>query len=324
MLFICYFNHLKFGLKRLTNCAVSTDRLPSNDRYLHLIFKGGLGNHLWMYASLYGIALMTVRTPFACIKHDLRKLFPNLSLSICPKNHCKSPPVEESLFIKETSFLHYDIEMLETLTLSDTSNAIIEDYFQNMRYFTDYIEEIRQEFVLKEEFQTMANQYLLDVLYQEGVRRHHKVTINTRGQVLLGGYLPVFVVIHIRRGDMLKHPYTHVPNASYFHNGMNYYKRKHGEDVVFIVISNDPVWSTEHLEGAGIYFTGDLGKRDREEDFAIGVACNHTLMSVGTYGWWISFLAGGEVVYYRDWPTENATKWYRSEEYFPSYWKPMV
>jgi galactoside 2-L-fucosyltransferase 1/2 len=38
------------------------------------------------------------------------------------------------------------------------------------------------------------------------------------------------------------------------------------------------------------------------EDMAILSKCNHTIMTVGTFGWWAGFLAGGITVYFKDFP----------------------
>ncbi|XP_041362046.1 galactoside alpha-(1,2)-fucosyltransferase 2-like [Gigantopelta aegis] len=36
-----------------------------------------------------------------------------------------------------------------------------------------------------------------------------------------------------------------------------------------------------------------------EVDMCILSSCNHSIMTVGTFGWWASFLAGGETVHYK-------------------------
>ena len=50
--------------------------------------------------------------------------------------------------------------------------------------------------------------------------------------------------------------------------------------------------------------------------------CNHTIATVGSFSWWIGYLAGGEVLYYNDWPKKGTTldNEVIKEEYFPPSW----
>jgi galactoside 2-L-fucosyltransferase 1/2 len=36
-----------------------------------------------------------------------------------------------------------------------------------------------------------------------------------------------------------------------------------------------------------------------EMDMATIVECDHVIMTIGSYGWWCGWLAGGDVVYYK-------------------------
>jgi len=58
------------------------------------------------------------------------------------------------------------------------------------------------------------------------------------------------------------------------------------------------------------------------EDLAILSSCDHTIMSVGTFGWWAGYLAGGIVVYYRNFPRKdgNLMPHFSREDFFPPEW----
>ena len=61
-----------------------------------------------------------------------------------------------------------------------------------------------------------------------------------------------------------------------------------------------------------------------EVDLAVLSRCNHTIMTVGTFGWWAAWLASGQVVYYANFPRPNsplATEFSKSKaDYFPPNW----
>ena len=59
-----------------------------------------------------------------------------------------------------------------------------------------------------------------------------------------------------------------------------------------------------------------------EEDLAILSSCNHTIMSVGTYGWWAGYLAGGITIYYRNFPRRGAELMplFSRADFFPPEW----
>ena len=56
---------------------------------------------------------------------------------------------------------------------------------------------------------------------------------------------------------------------------------------------DDIKWCHKFLEGRDEVFTADSGRKSWDEDFSIQVCCNHTIMSFGTFGWWMAFLTKG-------------------------------
>ena len=52
------------------------------------------------------------------------------------------------------------------------------------------------------------------------------------------------------------------------------------------------------------------------------IQCNHTIATVGSFSWWIGYLTGGEVLYYKDWPKENseaARRVVKTDYFLPSW-----
>ncbi|VDD97386.1 unnamed protein product [Enterobius vermicularis] len=60
----------------------------------------------------------------------------------------------------------------------------------------------------------------------------------------------------------------------------------------------------------------------REIHMATLAFCNHTIITTTTFSWWIGYLAGGEVLYYKDWPKRNSVldREVVKEDYFLSSW----
>ncbi|MGH0174339.1 UNVERIFIED_CONTAM: hypothetical protein FKN15_067788 [Acipenser sinensis] len=76
--------------------------------------------------------------------------------------------------------------------------------------------------------------------------------------------------------------------------GMNKY-----QEPVFVVTSNGMEWCKENIEASkgDVYFSGDGNESNPAKDFAILAHCNHTIMTIGTFGYWAGYLVGGETVY---------------------------
>eukprot|EP00079_Xenopus_tropicalis_P016933 XP_004916333.1 PREDICTED: galactoside 2-alpha-L-fucosyltransferase 2-like [Xenopus tropicalis] len=111
-----------------------------------------------------------------------------------------------------------------------------------------------------------------------------------------------FVGIHVRRGD-----YVHVmPNTwkgvvadkGYLDKATDYFRQKY-ENPLFIVTSNGMDWCKENMNNSrgDIHFAGDGHEGSPGRDFALLAHCNHTIMTIGTFGVWAGYLVGGETVY---------------------------
>ena len=136
------------------------------------------------------------------------------------------------------------------------------------------------------------------------------------------------VGIHVRRGDHVSANYLGIPSASYFKNAMG--KFNSFTNVRFYVASDEVEW----VKQQGVFQLDNVKNNvkiintDRDIDFATLVACDHMIISIGTFGWWIAFLGsysrGGDVIYFEDELVEqeklgNANR----DDYYPSSWIPL-
>ncbi len=144
---------------------------------------------------------------------------------------------------------------------------------------------------------------------------------------------PVFYVgVHIRRGDMMQNRdlmvtgYTIAP-ASYVLNAMRYFVDKYPSyHVTFIVCTDDQNWYHSNIHGKTNHSVFPSQDNTAVVDLAILARCNATIVTVGTFGWWGAWLAGGPVVYYSDWPKPGSSlsDQFADNDYYPSHWMPMT
>jgi galactoside 2-L-fucosyltransferase 1/2 len=60
--------------------------------------------------------------------------------------------------------------------------------------------------------------------------------------------------------------------------------------------------------------------RSASEDMAMLASCNHTIMNIGTYGWWGSWLAGGITIVNKIYPPFTPKLSASIEDYYPPKW----
>ncbi|KAH1181184.1 hypothetical protein KIL84_002118 [Mauremys mutica] len=143
-------------------------------------------------------------------------------------------------------------------------------------------QEILQEFSFHDHVKEEANRYLAGL---RGQRRN--VT---------------YVGVHVRRGDYVRvMPQVWkgvVADKAYLEKAMGYFRAKYQEPV-FVVTSNGMEWCQENIDASrgDVYFSGDGKESSLGRDFAFLAHCNHTIMTIGTFGIWAGYLAEGETIY---------------------------
>ena len=128
------------------------------------------------------------------------------------------------------------------------------------------------------------------------------------------------VVLHIRRGDystlgQRKFGWTE-PEADYFNRSMAYYSACHPR-VLFVVLSNDMKWCRRNVVGDHVVYS--VGKPP-PVDMAIASLCDHAIITIGSYGWWVAWFADGITVTQRNFPTPKSPLLRRLSRY--DYYKP--
>ncbi|CAL4094638.1 unnamed protein product, partial [Meganyctiphanes norvegica] len=152
-------------------------------------------------------------------------------------------------------------------------------YPNRMYMIGEYIDEIRSSFHIKPSLLNKAQLFL------------HKASEEHGSNI-------VFVGFHIRRTDYVGHSQKYngvnVPGPKYYSDALAHYRLRF-DKVLFVVASDDLSHAKDHLNKYKDVVFSDM--KSAAEDMALLASCNHSIMTVGSFGWWSSFLAGGEVVY---------------------------
>ncbi|KAM9299059.1 galactoside alpha-(1,2)-fucosyltransferase 2-like [Gastrophryne carolinensis] len=235
---------------------------------------GRLGNQMGQYATLYALAKANKRQAF--ILSDMHNyLAPIFKITL---------PVLHSNVAYRVPFQEYWVHDW----MSEEYNHIEESFIKltgfpcSWTFFHHLRDEIRKEFVIHDYLKIEANQVLERI---KGPRKN--VT---------------YIGIHVRRGDYV----SVMPNVwkgviadrAYLEKAMNYFRNKY-QDPVFVVVSNGMYWCKENIDASkgDVYFSGDGNESTPGKDFALLLSCNHTIMTIGTFGFWASYLVGGETIY---------------------------
>ena len=179
-----------------------------------------------------------------------------------------------------------------------TGKAInIGDFPNEVQHFAEYLPDLRRRFTLKERFRKRAEESLQSELLHRGV----------------GQSDVTWVGVHNRRGDYRDHLASlyglQLLEADYFHRAMRRFNSEY-TNVIFIIVTDDMEWAETNLmfPGLQVAFAGHskvlqkdihhplAAADDIGDDLALLAACNHTILSYGTFGQWGALLAGGKVV----------------------------
>ncbi|MCP9261655.1 Galactoside 2-alpha-L-fucosyltransferase 2 [Dirofilaria immitis] len=284
----------------LTNIEIveNIEDIDQNKRYLisNFSWSPGLGNLMFQYASLRAIAERYNAKLIIPVKCKLRRGF-----------------------------------RLDAIIVSNELNdKLIRRYSRNERHFDEDL--IRKQFNFLPEIRKRANEYLRQA---KNGKLHAEATaisdFNHHNQVdITSFYDYVYVGIHIRRGiDVtmnsrnIKYGHTAI-TKDYVISAMNYFRSRF-KNLLFVISTDNEHWveaNVNHIRKGEIYI---ISSGYREVDMATLIHCNHTIMSTGTFSWWIAYLTNGTAVYYNDWPRHGSAleKMMNKDEYFLNSWIPM-
>ncbi|XP_012883024.1 PREDICTED: galactoside 2-alpha-L-fucosyltransferase 2-like [Dipodomys ordii] len=264
-----------------------TWKKPTNDEPLSfwtIKVRGRLGNQMGEYATLYALAKMNGRPAF--IPEDMYStLAPIFKISL--------PVLHRALeqWIPWHNYLLND--WMEESYRHISSNFVRFGGFPSSWTFYHHLRpEILQEFSLHEHLREKAQAFL-------------------RGLQADRGQPCTFVGVHVRRGDYVHFmPYVWkgvVADPDYLKQAMDWFQARY-DFPVFLVTSDDMAWCRENINASfgDVVFAGNGNEHLPTQDFALLTQCNHTIITVGTFGIWAAYLAGGETIYLANYTLPNS------------------
>lgn len=239
--------------------------------------KMRLGNQMFQYAFLYGLSKLNNTWNPYIHKLDfaiLKSMF-NASLSI--KTRGQNRYLTNSLTIKESKDAD---KMLNDIPHLPLRNLSFIGYYQSHKFFNNFSDGLRKEFSLKKTFREQVQQYFT------------KMTPPKWANMTF-----LRVGIHVRRTDMISKARISmgvIPSPpSYFSEAMKYFTKTH-KRVQFIIASDDLRWCQNNIKGENVVYSN----HGYQLDFAILVSCDHVVISVGTFSWWVGYLCPGTTIYH--------------------------
>ncbi len=275
--------------------------------HIYMNPTGDLGNQMFEIASLFGIATKTGRQPFMSTLSEVYLVFAHANQSVTAKDPKDNVGI---LFERKQGTFNDNL-----LNLPQT-DLVLCCYLQSWRYFSGLERDIRHMFTFRSHIHERA----------------HRITVHGKKQYYSSMSIPsdkrlrlTYIGVHAKHkyltgdGDIKKG--YRLPSAKYFHKAMDYY-RKHFSNTLFIVTSDDMHWCKAQLSSSDVYF---VEGQHSAVNLAVLSMTNHTVISTGAFSWWAGWLAGGQVIYYRNWlkPGSDAEQLYNSYDYFLPNWNPV-
>lgn len=258
-------------------------------------FVAGLGNNIFQFASAYGISRKTGHSLIIPESSRVAKIFKITTTSNIVERYCKSLPA-----IKEHNDLYatYDPSMVN---VKKTEDIRVGSYLQSWKYFASCKDSLRKQLQFQANIKDKVNKIMRRILQNK-----------QRSSVTLVG-------VHNRRGDMVNNKLGfQVATPDYFAKAVKYFEN-HFTDIIFVVTSNDIPWCKNNMPKNSTFV---YVHNEPEIDIAVLAECDHTIMTVGTFGWWGAWLAGGNVTYYKN-PAAKGSWWDKKisiVDHFPLDW----
>ncbi|XP_030155564.1 galactoside alpha-(1,2)-fucosyltransferase 1 [Lynx canadensis] len=263
---------------------------------------GRFGNQMGQYATLLALAQLNSRRAFIlpAMHAALAPVFRITLPVLAPEVDSRTPWRELELH----DWMSREYARLRDPLLKLTGFPCSWTFFHHLR------EQIRREFTL-----------------HDHLRREAQGLLSRLRLGPTGDRPRTFVGVHVRRGDYLRvmpHRWKGVVgDRAYLRQAMDWFRARH-EDPVFVVTSNGMEWCRENMDTSrgDVIFAGDGQEGSPGRDFALLTQCNHTIMTIGTFGFWAAYLTGGDTVYLANFtlPDSNFLKIFKPEAAFLPEW----
>ncbi|XP_076456342.1 galactoside alpha-(1,2)-fucosyltransferase 2-like, partial [Babylonia areolata] len=237
-------------------------------------FRARLGNQLFQYASVLGLALRlhraAVYSPSPLLASVLQ--YPPPAASAQQWERCQTARV-----LREKGCCHFQKVFLQ---LDPRKDYHVGKHLQSWKYFEGVEAEVRRAVLFKESVLGQAKRTV------EELRRRCN-------QTLIG--------VHVRRGDFLKPFYVRrgfrTAPPEYYLTAMDYMRQRF-RNVTFLVSVDKTDWFVQNVTRAKDVTI--LKRQNSVVDMALLASLDHVIISSGTYSWWVGYLNQGVTLYWKD------------------------
>lgn len=238
----------------------------------HIGSPGQLGNQMFKYASLKGIAKKN-----------------NLEYCIPPNKYTfiKVNPFSRRTKLHQHRLLHvFEMKNLKNLKFTNYQRILreksfafdhelynncpdkvqINGFFQSEKYFSELRKEILEDFSFKKKVQHKVNLFAED----------------------FGN----FTSIHVRRNDFISNPNHSELSVDYYKNAIKNFSVKDK----FIVFTDDIGWvkSQKLFKGENIFCASDLGITGDISELCLMTKATNSIIANSTFSWWGAWLSNSK------------------------------
>jgi len=256
----------------------------------HLGNLGQLGNQMFQYASLKGIAgkhgyqycIPKNSVVTDALGNKLRtELFDVFNLNV------NIQKIETDQYLQEPSF-NYS----ENFFNSCPDNVSLWGFFQSEKYFKHIEKEIRKDFTFKMEIVEDCKNIIKDIFDDP-------------------------IALHIRRGDFL------INSGNHYNQSLEYYENalsKFDSDRQVVIFSDDPKWCmSQDLFSSDRFIVSESA--GPYHDLYLMTQCSDFIIANSTFSWWGAWLANrGNVIAPKKWFGSNNSH-LDTKDLYPDDWK---
>ena len=212
---------------------------------------GWIGNQMFQYASLHGIA-SNRGFEFCIPPNDQTRTFNYSLFKFFKMTNCKNIQYINSKTYSVNSIYNGEtcgFEFNEQLFNECPDNVNISAYLQTDKYFYHIKEKIIEDFTFKHEFEKPFEKY---------------------------------ISLHVRRGDYVHQPQYHpVCSVEYYSQALEIIN----DDLPLVVFSDDIEWCKQNIK-ADYYSEGSPANRD----LYLMTKAEHNIIANSTFSWWGAWL----------------------------------
>lgn len=241
---------------------------------------GRLGNQLFQYAAIRSLGL---KNNFEVKLPDIKKMQWHGQKCLLDQFNIPNDLFADFDLKQEHKYFEKDWRKFDESFFEISDNTNIEGFFQSIRYFQEFQNQIKNELTPKKELILNNSQYL-DEFKKENA-----------------GF--EIVSIHIRRGDNLTNNQHGLIDAFKTNGIFDTYIKKaiscfESKKVKFLIFSGGARFdekNQEDIDWCKNYFCGDQflfsEGQNQLNDFTRIMLCDHNILShASSFGWWAAFL----------------------------------